>query len=128
MDPISDMLIRVKNAQIAGHETVQIPYSRFKHEIAKTLERGGFIENVDRKGKRTRKFIEVTLKFSKTKDHGIHDVALISKPSRRLYAPYKDILRSRHRGTVIVSTSYGVMSSKEAHKAKIGGEIIAEVW
>lgn len=123
MDPISDMFIRLKNAQRAGHEAVQIPYSKFKHEIAKVLEREGFVGAIERKGKRIRKTLEIKLA-----QKGIEDVRLLSKPSRRLYASYKDISRSKHGGIIIISTSKGVMSAENARKEKAGGELIAEVW
>lgn len=127
MDPISDMFIRLKNASRAGHETVAIPYSRFKHEIARVLEREGFVAGLERKGKRVRKILEVALKGGKD-NPAIHDVALISKPSRRLYRPFREIGRAQKGGIVLVSTPHGVMSGDEARKAKAGGEMIAEIW
>ena len=127
MDPVSDMFIRIKNASGAGHETVAIPYSRFKHEIARLLERHGYVVGIERKGKRVRKILEVALKGGR-ENPAIHDVILISKPSRRLYAPFRDIARAKRGGIVIISTPQGVMSGDEARKAKVGGEMIAEVW
>ncbi|MEK7082063.1 MAG: 30S ribosomal protein S8 [Patescibacteria group bacterium] len=127
MDPISDMFIRLKNASRAGHKTVFIPYSRLKHEIARVLERHGYVGGLDRKGKRARKTLEVALIGGK-ENPAIRDVALISKPSRRLYRPFRRIARSRRGGIVIVSTPRGVMSGEEAKKEKAGGEMIAEIW
>ncbi len=127
MDPVSDMFIRLKNASRAGHETVTLPYSRFKNELAKVLERHGYVAGLERKGKRVRKTLEITLKGDK--EHpAIHDVALISKPSRRLYRPYRAITRAKRGGIVIISTPQGAMSGEEAHRAKVGGEMVAEVW
>lgn len=127
MDPISDMFIRIKNARRAGHDSLQISYSKFKYEILKVLDRSGFISEINRKGKRTKRFLEI--KFSqKNKDFFMHNVRLISKPSRRLYTPYKDIRKSIYGGVIIISTPKGVLSSEEARKEKVGGEIIAEVW
>lgn len=128
MDPISDMFIRIKNAYRAGHEAVFIPYSKFKYEIAKTMERSGFVGKVDRKGKRVRKVLEVALKYNVEGEPAVSGVRLISKPSRRLYTPYGGIRRAEHGGSWIISTSQGVMSGPEAKKAKVGGELIAEVW
>lgn len=82
---------------------------------------------LERKGKRTRKVLEVALKDLKD-NSALHDIALISKPSRRLYRPFRDIARGRKGGMVIVSTPHGVMSGDEARKAKAGGEMIAEIW
>lgn len=127
MDPISDMFIRIKNASKAGHETAQIPYSKFKHEIIKTLARAKLVEWVERKGKKTRKVLEIGLS---TKDgvSTIKGVKLLSKPSRRLYAPYKRLRRAGGGGITILSTPQGVMGDQEARKAKVGGQLIAEVW
>lgn len=127
MDPISDMLIRIKNASRRGHERVPIPYSRLKHEIAKVLERHGFLSGIERKGKRVRKILEVGLIGGK-ENPMIHDVALISKPSRRLYRASREMASARHGGVVIVSTPKGLLSAREARQANVGGEIIAEVW
>mgnify|MGYP001605888669 FL=1 len=127
MDPISDMFIRIKNAQKAGHESVQIYHSKFKHEILKVLERSGFVGKIERKGKRLRRTLEVALLY-KDEAPKVNDVKLISKPSRRLYAPYKELGRPRHGGIIILSTPMGVMTSIDARKAKVGGQLIAEVW
>lgn len=127
MDSISDMLIRVKNAQIAGHETVQIPYSRMKHEIARALERGGFIAGAERKGKRIRKFLEVALIGGK-ENPALHGVRLISTPGRRVYQSYQDIRPAPRGGVILMTTSKGILSAKEARREKVGGQLIAEIW
>lgn len=127
MDPISDMFIRIKNSGRAGHESVQIPYSKYKHEIAKVLERAGLVGKIERKGKRIRKTLEIQL-ISKSDKPAIGNVNLISKPSRRLYTPYKNLQKSRHGGILLVSTSKGIMTESEARKEKVGGQLIAEVW
>lgn len=126
-DPISDMLIRVKNAQIAGHDTVQIPYSRMKHEIARALERGGFIASAERKGKRARKFLEVGLIGGK-ENPALHGVRLISTPGRRVYQSYHDIRPASRGGVVLMTTSKGILSAPEARREKVGGQLIAEIW
>ncbi len=126
-DPISDLFIRIKNAQKAGKESVQIPYSKFKHEIAKVLERGGWVKQVERKGKRIRKFLEIQLGY-KDDQPKVGGVKMISKPSRRLYTSRQNLPRPHHGGMVILTTSKGVMSSKEALQAKLGGQLIAEIW
>ena len=127
MDPISDMFIRIKNAHRAGDDIVRMPYSRMKHEIARALERSGMAGTAERKGKRVRKTLEVALKGGKD-NPAIHDVLLVSKPSRRMYRGARELERGSRGGIVIVSTPAGVMSDREARKAKVGGEIIAEVW
>jgi len=127
MDPISDMFIRIKNAQKAGHETVHIPYSKFKHEIAKVFERSGLVGKIEKKGKKVRKFIEILLKYNEGFP-AIRNVKLISKPSRRIYVSWKELRPAQHGGVVIISTPKGIMNSREAHKEKVGGGVIAEVW
>jgi len=128
MDPISDMFIRIKNAQHAGHKTVSTPYSKFRYELVKTLERSGYIKDAERRGKRIKRFIEIELKYE-DKVSAISGVRLLSRPSRRVFAHAKE-LRSicRHGGVAVVSTSKGVMTHKEAMAAKIGGQLIAEIW
>ncbi|TSD05021.1 MAG: small subunit ribosomal protein S8 [Parcubacteria group bacterium Greene0714_36] len=128
MDPISDMLIRIKNAQTAGHAAVLIPYSQMKHEIAKALERAGFIAGIDRKGKRVRKMLEVTLGGGGKESPAIRGVKLLSTPGLRRYLPYRDLQRASHGGIYILTTPQGVMSGSEARKQKVGGELIAEIW
>lgn len=125
--PISDMFIRIKNAQKAGHETVQIPHAKFKYEIARALERSGFVGKVEKRGKRIRKTMEVELLYQ-NETPIINGVKIISKPSRRLYIAYKAIKLSRHGGIILISTPRGVLTGQEARKAKVGGQLIAEVW
>lgn len=128
MDPISDMFIRIKNAYRAGHESALVPYSKFRYEIAKALERAGFLGKVERKGKRVRKSIEVPMQYNKEGGPAMNGVKIISKPSRRLYTPYRGIRRGVQGGVLILSTPQGVMSGQEARRAKVGGEVIAEIW
>ena len=127
MDPISDMLIRIKNAQAAGHETVIIPYSRMKQEIARVLKRGGFVGHADRKGKRVRKFLEILLLGGQERP-AFRGVRLISTPGRRMYESYKDLRPAPRGGMLILTTPKGILSGSEARKEKVGGELIAEVW
>lgn len=127
MDPISDMFIRIKNAQKAGHETVQFSYSKYKHEIAKALERKGYVGGIERKGKRVKKTLELKLQY-RDGDPVVHGVRLISKPSRRLYVSCKELPASSHGGAIFLSTPKGVFTGEEARKEKVGGELVAEVW
>ncbi len=127
MDPISDFFIRIKNAQTAGHDAVQIPYSRLKHDIARALARGGFLGGIERKGKRVKKFLEVGLIGGK-ESSGVRGVRLISTPGRRIYWPYKAVRRAPRGGMVILTTSKGILSGAEARREKVGGQVIAEVW
>lgn len=127
-DPIGDMLVRIQNAYRAKKEMVVIPHSNMKEEIAKVLERRGFIASVEKKGKKARKFLELSLKY-KDGAPAFSGARRISKPSRRLYAK-ADVLRPvRHgQGIAVISTSGGLLSNDEAKAKKLGGEIVAEVW
>ena len=132
MDPVIDMLIRIKNAQAVKKEQVSFPYSRMKLAIAKVLKDSEFIQDYEKKSKKTKNTehdnIVVTLKYNE-KDAGINDIKVVSRPSRRMYMKAKDIklVRSGY-GIGIISTPKGIMSSIEARKSKLGGEIICEIW
>lgn len=126
MDPISDFFIRIKNAQRAGHETVQISYSKFKHELAKALERAGLVGRVDKRGKRVRKTLEICLLY-REEGPALSDLKLISKPGQRIYSSYQDLQSTRDRSVVFLSTSRGVLSGDEAKKIKAGGELLVKI-
>lgn len=128
MDPISDMLIRIKNAQRAGHEAVSMPFSKFKFSLAKILEKHGFVGDVLKKGKKVKKFFEIKLLY-KDKNPRISDLKRVSKQGRRVYLSKAEIRPVRQGyGMSIISTSKGLMSDKEARKEGLGGEVIAEIW
>ena len=122
------MFIRIKNAQKAGKESAHIPYSKFKYEIAVALHRAGFVGEAERRGKKTRKTLEVSLQYNKEGKPAITEIKLISRPSRRLYSSYREFKLSQHGGVVVVSTPQGVKSVEEARKAKVGGQLLAEIW
>jgi len=128
MDPIADMLNRIKNAQAVGHPTVEFPFSNLKNEVAKILEREGFIDKIEKKGRKTKKTIEITLKYD-NKMPAISGIKKISKPGQRIYLDSTKIKKVRDGyGIAIISTSKGLMTDKEARKNKIGGEVLCEVW
>jgi len=127
-DPISDMLNRIRNAQAASLSAVEIPFSEFKYEIAKILEKNKFIDKLEKKGKKTKKVIEITLKYE-DKIPAISGLKRISKSGQRIYLNHRKIKKVRGGfGIAIISTSKGLMINKEARKQKLGGEIICEVW
>ena len=122
------MLNRIRNAQAVSHATVDIPFSKIKYKIAQILEKGGFIEKIERKGRKTRKIIRITLKYIEDIP-AISGFKRISKPGQRIYLPYEKIKKVRAGfGIAIVSTSKGLLASKEARRQKVGGEIICEIW
>jgi len=128
MDPIADMLNRIKNAQAVGHPTVEFPFSNLKNEVAKILEKEGFIDKIEKKGRKTKKTIEITLKYD-NKVPAISGLKKISKPGQRIYLDSTKIKKVRDGyGIAIISTSKGLMTDKEARKNKIGGEVLCEVW
>src|SRR4030042_6551614 len=123
-DPIADQIIRIKNAQIAFKDKVLIPYSKLKFQVALILAREGFVQSVEKKAKKTEKFIEIVLKYQDNRRPAIIDVKRISKPGRRMYMGYKDIRSSKQGfGRFIISTSKGIMTDKEVRKNKLGGEV-----
>lgn len=127
-DPIADMLTRVRNALQARHETVVIPASKEKIEIAKILKREGFITDYVVEGG-TKKTITVTLKYTEDKVKVISGLKRISKPGLRVYAKVDAIPRVLNGlGIAIISTSHGLMTDREARAKHVGGEVIAYVW
>lgn len=127
MDPISDMLVALKNAQAVYKETVKIPFSKIKYEICKILEKKGFVEEVKVRG-RKKKIIIVKLKYD-GKVPAISGVRKISKPGQRIYISAKEIKPSKSGyGIFIISTSKGLLTDKEAKKLNVGGELLCEIW
>ena len=127
-DPIADMLIRVKNAQMARHETVLIPFSKLKFEIAKIFKKGGWISNFSKNGKKVKKYIDITLRYVDNQPK-ISDIKRISKPSRRVYIKVDDIKVVRQGfGSMIISTPQGLLTDKEAKTGKLGGEVLCEIY
>lgn len=127
-DPIADMLTSIRNALAVQHPTVEVPFSNLKYEIAKILEREGFIEKAEKRGKKIKKIIEITLKYE-GKMPFISGLRRISKLGQRIYKRAKELRKVKGGyGIAIISTSKGLMTGKEARKQKLGGEVIAEIW
>ncbi|MCS7245580.1 MAG: 30S ribosomal protein S8 [candidate division WOR-3 bacterium] len=125
-DPISDMLIRIKNAQERKKEEVEIyPKSKIKLEILKILKREGFIIDYQEK----ERSVIVKLRYYPDGSPLISNVKRVSKPSRRVYIGYEELKPVVNGlGIAILSTSKGIITDKEARKLKIGGELLLEVW
>lgn len=128
MDQISNFIIQVKNAGNAGHESVTLPYSKLRHSIADVLKKEGFVKDVEVKMEGGRKALAISL-ISENRVPKIQGVQRISKPSKRIYKKSSEMraVKSGY-GSLIVSTSAGVMSGKEAKKAKLGGEALFSIW
>ena len=131
-DPISDLLIRIKNAQAVSHDQVLIPFSKMKFAMVNVLKADGYLTEVERKNKKTKKteheYLLLTLKYQDG-EGAIQGLKIISKPSRRMYIK-AEAIRPVHSGygLAIISTSQGVMNSRDARKQKLGGELICEIW
>lgn len=136
MDPISDMLTRIRNAQMANHAVVLIPASRLKIAIAKVLESENLVEKVDVIDDEEhvgRKNVQIVLKYNQIslskKDPAIKEIHRVSTPGQRVYIKNDMIRKVRNGyGIAVISTSQGVMSGKDAKKKGLGGEVICEVW
>jgi small subunit ribosomal protein S8 len=127
-DPISDMMIRIKNAGISRKEFVSFPYSNLKFEICSLLQKEGYLASVDKKGKKVSRTVEVGLLYGGNQPK-IKEVKRVSKPSRRIYKKAKEIRPvKRGYGIVVLSTPAGIMSGSAARKASLGGEVLFEIW
>ena len=128
-DPIADMLTRIRNANNAKHDTVDVPASNMKKAIAQILLDEGYIKNFQLIDDGTQGVIRVTLKYNAGKEKVLSGLRRVSKPGLRVYAGADELPRVlRGLGTAIVSTSKGVMTDKKAREAHVGGEVLAFIW
>ena len=128
-DTIADMLTRIRNALVAKHETVDIPASNMKKQIADILLREGYIKGVQIIEDGKQGIIRVALKYETGKKSVIHGLRRVSKPGLRIYSNCDDMPKVLGGlGIAIVSTSKGIMTDKEARREHVGGEILAFVW
>lgn len=128
-DPISNMLIAIKNAGVVKKPTVSFGYSKIKLAIAKILEREGFVKKAEVKGKKNGKVIEVEMIYEKTGGPKVSGVKRISKQSKRVYKGYREIYKIKNgTGFAVYSTTRGLVTDTEARKAKLGGEVLFEIW
>ena len=128
-DVIADMLTRIRNANDAKHETVDIPASNLKTSIAQILLEEGYIKNYQIVEDGKQGIIRVALKYAAGKQKVIHGLRRVSKPGLRIYSNCEDMPKVMNGlGIAIVSTSKGVMTDKKARLANVGGEILAFVW
>ena len=129
-DPIADMLTRIRNANTAKHDTVDVPASKMKVAIADILVKEGYITKYDIEEIGNFKTIHVTLKYGKDKNEKIiTGLKRISKPGLRVYASKEELPKVLGGlGTAIISTNKGVITDKEARKLNVGGEVLAFIW
>jgi small subunit ribosomal protein S8 len=128
-DPIADMLTRIRNANALHYETVSMPYSKMKDDIAKILKDQGYIVEYTTEGEGAEKVLSLTLKYGPNGEKVISGLKRISKPGLRVTVQADKLPRVlRGLGIAIVSTSSGLMSDAQARKAHLGGEVLCYVW
>ena len=130
-DPISDMLTRIRNVQAVGRSTVDIPFSKIKFSLAEILVREGLVKSAEKKGRGAARRLEIELIYEDKKNTipKISQLKRVSKPGKREYVRAKDIRLAfgGKRGIIIISTSKGLMTGREAKKKGLGGEILCEI-
>ncbi|MBI4368821.1 MAG: 30S ribosomal protein S8 [Elusimicrobia bacterium] len=129
MDPISDMLTRMRNALRSRKEVIEVPANGVKKEIARILKEEGYISNFKIFDDGKSGMLKILLRYSKDKEPAIAGIERVSRPSRRVYRSFRD-LSSPVRGfaTSVVSTPKGVLTGRQAENLKVGGEVILRVW
>jgi small subunit ribosomal protein S8 len=133
LDPIADMLTRIRNAQRAGHREVVMPSSKLKLSIAYILEKENFIDKVEKENEGIFENIRIGLKYIKVsqtqKDPAIREIKRVSREGQRIYVKKEDIKKVKNGyGIAVVSTSKGVMTGRDAYRQGLGGEYLCEVW
>ena len=127
-DPISDMLIRIKNAGSAGQKDTLVPYSKFKFSVATMLSKIGFVSSVSTKKRGAKKFLDISIAYSNKKPK-ISGIKRMSKPSRRVYYGVSGIKNVKNGyGFVVLSTPKGILTGNDAKKQHVGGEALFEIW
>ena len=128
-DPIADMLTRIRNANMAYNETVELPASTLKQRIAEILAREGYVQDVGVQGEGKNRTIVIKLKFGPNRQRTINGIKRVSTPGRRIYADRREIPRVLGGlGIAILSTSQGLLTDRQAAKRGVGGEVLAHVW
>lgn len=128
-DPIADMLTRIRNANLVRHESVEMPASNVKKQIAEILKREGFIRDAEYVDDNKQGLIRIFLKYGPNNERVITGLKRISKPGLRVYTKASEVPRVLGGlGIAIISTSKGIVTDKEARQSKNGGEVLAYVW
>ncbi|MBB6636479.1 30S ribosomal protein S8 [Cohnella thailandensis] len=128
-DPIADMLTRIRNANLVRHETVELPASKVKKQIAEILKREGFIRDAEYVEDNKQGLIRIFLKYGANNERVITGLKRISKPGLRVYTKSNEVPRVLGGlGIAIISTSQGIVTDKEARQGKSGGEVLCYVW
>jgi small subunit ribosomal protein S8 len=128
-DPVADFLTRIRNGIMAAHETVEIPSSKLKREMARILDEQGYIDGYEVQPGMPGERIVVRLKYTENRTSVISGLRRVSRPGQRMYVDAKHVPKVLGgMGTAIVSTSQGVMTGHDARRAGVGGEVVAEIW
>ncbi len=128
-DPVADMLTRIRNANSARHDSVDVPASNLKKKIAEILLEEGYIKNFQIIGDSGQGMLRIALKYNPAKQKAISGLRRVSKPGLRVYVNHADLPKVlRGLGIAIISTSRGVMTDKKARTERVGGEVLAFVW
>ena len=123
-----DLLIQIKNAQAAKKETLKVPFSTMDMAVVELLAKRGYVTSAEKKGRMPYRVIEIVLAYPNGAP-AITTVKLVSKPSRRLYAGYRDFKKIRQGyGMAVVSTPAGILDTMEAKRKKVGGQLLFEIW
>ena len=129
LDPVSDYLTRIRNATLVNKPSVVVPHSNFKYELSRLLKDQGYISDVKVNENGSKKEIHIDLKYTESGKSVLAGLNRLSKPGRRVYVGSDKLPRNNGGlGTVVVSTSRGLLPDSEARKKKLGGELICEVW
>lgn len=124
-----NLLTKIKNGQASRKESVKLPYSEMDFVIAELLVKFKFVEAALKKGRMPKRVLDVKLKYDEEGRGAVQGVRVLSKPSRRLYAGYKDLRPIRQGfGLLVLSTPKGIMDGKSARKQKLGGQLLFEIW
>lgn len=125
---ISDFVSRIKNAMLARRRKIVVPYVKINKEIAKVLQKEGFLEDVKEGKEDGKKVLEATISYER-REPVLTDVIVVSKPSLRIYVSSKNIpeIQMKGRSTLVLSTNKGIMTGRQAHKKQIGGEVLFKI-
>jgi small subunit ribosomal protein S8 len=128
-DPIADMLTRIRNANTAYKEEVEIPASRLKEEVARVLAREGYVQGIRLEGDEPKRRIVVEMKYGPDRERTISGLKRVSRPGRRVYADRDHLPRVLGGlGVSILSTSQGLLTDRQAARRGVGGEVLCQVW
>ena len=128
-DPISDLIIRIKNAGSVGKIELTVPHSKLKAAVAESISKAGFVGKIEKDGKGIAKTLTIELLYSPAGKPRITDVKRVSKPGRRLYKGVKHIFPIKYgKGAAIYSTPKGILTDEQARKEQVGGEELFKIW